>query len=99
MAKNQNDRPTATDNQGEKSFENCLAELEEIVAQLEVGAKPLDESLTLYERGIASLKSCHAILDKAEKRIRLLVKGPNGEPLVREKIDGATKAGQNPNFS
>lgn len=63
-------------------FEDSLEELESIVSQLESGAKPLEESLALYEKGIAALRKCHGILDKAEKRIKLLVKGANGEPIV-----------------
>lgn len=59
-------------------FESKLAELEEIVRQLEDGEKSLDESLALYERGVASLKDCHAILNHAEKRIRMLVKKTDG---------------------
>lgn len=63
-------------------FEDSLDDLESIVSQLESGAKPLEESLALYEKGIAALRKCHGILDKAEKRIKLLVKGANGEPIV-----------------
>jgi exodeoxyribonuclease VII small subunit len=65
-----------------EKFEDSLDELETIVSQLESGAKPLEESLALYEKGIAALRKCHGILDKAEKRIKLLVKGANGEPIV-----------------
>ncbi|HYF49317.1 MAG TPA: exodeoxyribonuclease VII small subunit [Planctomycetota bacterium] len=65
-------------------FEDCLGELEQIVAQLEAGEKPLDESLALYEKGVAALKRCHEMLDKAEQRIRLLVRGPGGAPLLKE---------------
>lgn len=68
----------------EPSFEQSLKELEGIVAQLEAGEKPLEESLALYEKGVAALKRCHALLDKAEKRIRLLVKGSDGQPVLRE---------------
>ncbi len=67
-----------------KSFEDALAELEEIVEQLESGAKPLDESLDLYEKGVAALKHCHGILDKAEKRIRTLVQNQNGAPTLQD---------------
>lgn len=65
-------------------FEDSLDELETIVSQLESGAKPLEESLALYEKGIAALRKCHGILDKAEKRIKLLVKGAHGEAIVRD---------------
>ena len=71
---------------GQKSFEDALAELEEIVAQLEAGAKPLDESLALYEKGVGALKHCHGILDKAEKRIRLLVKNARGEAVIEDAV-------------
>jgi exodeoxyribonuclease VII small subunit len=78
-----------TQNQAEpaaeaQSFEALLAEVETVVAQLEAGEKPLEESLALYEKGVAALRRCHAVLDQAEKRIHLLVKGPNGEPLLRQ---------------
>jgi exodeoxyribonuclease VII small subunit len=70
------------------SFEESLEELETIVSELESGAKPLDESLLLYEKGIAALRKCHAVLDVAEKRIRVLVKGAAGEPELRESDGG-----------
>jgi exodeoxyribonuclease VII small subunit len=71
-------------NPKEPSFEQSLAELEEIAAQLEVGNTPLDESLALYEKGVAALKRCHAMLDKAEKRIRTLVQDAGGGVALRE---------------
>jgi exodeoxyribonuclease VII small subunit len=54
------------------------------VQQLEAGELPLEESLQLFEQGVGALKRCHAILDKAEKRIRLLIKGPDGEPQLQD---------------
>src|SRR5438045_383067 len=74
------------------SFESALAELEEIVAQLEAGEKPLEESLALYERGVGALKRCHGILDKSEKRIRLLVKDASGAPALRD-VEAVSIAG------
>ena len=71
-------KPSAT------SFEAELEQLEQVVSQLEAGEKPLDESLALYERGVAALKRCHGILDQAEKRIRALVKTSAGEPTLRD---------------
>jgi len=67
-----------------RNFEQALHELEEIVGQLEAGDRPLEESLELYEKGIAALKHCHVILDRAEKRIRLLVRNHRGEPELEE---------------
>ena len=45
-----------------KTFEEALAELEKVVAELESGEIPLEESIELYERGIASFKRCHELL-------------------------------------
>jgi len=67
-----------------KTFEIALGELEEAINQLEAGELPLEESLKLFEKGVASLKTCHTILDKAEKRIRVLVKGANGQPALAD---------------
>jgi len=76
-------KPTPA-NSEQPCFEHCLEELEAIVAQLEAGEKPLDESLALYEKGVAALKRCHEMLDKAEQRIRLLVRAPGGAPALQD---------------
>ena len=76
--------PSSGDEAPKASFETKLSELEEIVRQLEEGEKPLDESLELYEKGVAALKVCHVILDRAEKRIRTLVQRPDGEAELRD---------------
>ena len=81
---------------GRKSFEDALDELEDIVGQLEAGSKPLDESLALYEKGVGALKHCHSILDKAEKRIRILVRNAQGEPELREAEIPDAGAGKKP---
>lgn len=54
------------------SFEDALAELTEIVEQLDTGELPLEESLTQFERGMALMKQCHATLSAAEKRVEQL---------------------------
>lgn len=70
------------------SFEKTLAELEEIVQQLEEGDKPLDQSIALYERGVRALKTCHAVLDQAEQRIKTLVKDAGGKPALKDSAPG-----------
>ena len=50
-----------------KTFEESVMELEKIVAELESGDVTLDESLSLFERGIKLSKSCQKMLDAAEK--------------------------------
>ena len=61
------------------SFEEAMARLEEIVSILEAGKASLDDSLAVYEEGIALVKYCHATLDKAEQRVRILIKNEEGE--------------------
>ncbi|MDH4242096.1 MAG: exodeoxyribonuclease VII small subunit [Phycisphaerae bacterium] len=51
------------------SFEQAIKELGSIVGKIEQGEIPLQDSLTQYERGMALIKHCQAILKKAEKRI------------------------------
>jgi exodeoxyribonuclease VII small subunit len=62
----------------ELSYEQALAELEEIVGSLEANKLPLNESMRLYERGQALTKHCLELLDKAELRVKQL----SGDMLV-----------------
>jgi exodeoxyribonuclease VII small subunit len=61
------------------TFEAALARLEEIVQRLEKGELPLEESLRLYEEGIALSRHCHAKLEEAEGKIELLMKDARGD--------------------
>jgi len=72
--------PAAT----EMTFEQALARLEEIVSRIETGDAGLEESLRLFEEGVALARLCRAQLDRAEARIRVLVEGPGGELLEHE---------------
>ena len=64
-----------------KNFEEALAELEAILADIEGGEVPLEESLVKYERGQFLVHHCRAVLAQAEKQIDQLSKGPDGEAL------------------
>jgi exodeoxyribonuclease VII small subunit len=55
-----------------KDFEGAIAELEGIVKKLEEGDLPLEQSLSLYERGVQLSRFCHARLEAAERRIEIL---------------------------
>ena len=57
---------------GALSFEESLAELEAIVGELESGKLGLSDALARYEQGVKHLKSCHGLLERAERRIELL---------------------------
>ncbi|MCR5871393.1 MULTISPECIES: exodeoxyribonuclease VII small subunit [unclassified Sphingomonas] len=60
------------------SFEDALRELERIVGQLETGDVPLDQAITLYERGDALRRQCQARLDAAQARIEQVRADANG---------------------
>ncbi|MEW4453958.1 exodeoxyribonuclease VII small subunit [Bremerella sp. JC817] len=53
-------------------FEEGLAELQQIVQQLEGGQLGLDAALEKYQRGIEVLKQCHTVLKSTERKIELL---------------------------
>jgi exodeoxyribonuclease VII small subunit len=64
---------------GAMTFEEALRALEDVVRRLESGEVPLDDSITLYERGEALRKHCQARLDAAQARIEKIVAGPDGQ--------------------
>ena len=94
MASQRPNNATSAASASEESFEKLLAKLEEIVGQLEAGEKPLEESLALYEQGVAALKRCHVILDGADKRIRKLVQNAAGEPVLHDITQSAKNASE-----
>jgi exodeoxyribonuclease VII small subunit len=55
-----------------KDFEAAIAELEAIVKRLEEGDMSLEQSLSLYERGVQLSRFCHTRLEEAERRIEIL---------------------------
>jgi exodeoxyribonuclease VII small subunit len=59
-------------------FDKALAELQTVVARLESGGLPLEESITLYERGVALHEHCAKLLGGAELRVQRLVEGAGG---------------------
>jgi exodeoxyribonuclease VII small subunit len=65
----------------EIGFEQALAELEQIVSQLEAGQLALDEALALFERGQLLTARCGTLLDNAELRIQTLAPKPGGYEL------------------
>lgn len=60
---------------GELKFEAALAELEQIVQNMEGGRLPLEESLAAYRRGSELLRHCQQQLGAAERQIQILESG------------------------
>ena len=63
----------------EVSFEDKMKRLEEIAVELEKGDLDLDTSVTKFEEGMKISKECNEMLEKAEKKITMLIKGENGK--------------------
>lgn len=59
-------------------FDAALAELQEVVGRLEAGGLPLEESIALYERGVALHDHCARLLTDAELRVQRLVEQAGG---------------------
>jgi len=62
------------------SFEDALAEMEDIVQRLESGEVKLDEAIDAYTRGAHLKTHCQAKLKEAQARIDRIVLGPDGSP-------------------
>jgi exodeoxyribonuclease VII small subunit len=58
----------------DKKFETAMKELEEIVSKLESPEVPLEESISLFEKGTVLSKICARKLSEAEKKIEQLLK-------------------------
>ena len=69
------------------SFEDALRALEDVVRKLEGGEVPLDDSISLYERGEALRKHCQARLDAAQARIEKIVAGSDGSVTSTQPFD------------
>jgi exodeoxyribonuclease VII small subunit len=69
---------TAPDESVAMSFEDALAELEQIVRRLEAGQVKLDEAIQCYERGAQLKRHCEQKLSEAQQRVDRIVIGPEG---------------------
>jgi len=63
----------------QKSFEDAMKRLEEIVQMLENGDLTLEESLEIFEEGMNLIRFCTNKLEEAEKRVTILVQESEGE--------------------
>lgn len=63
----------------EMTFEEAMTELESVVARLERGDVPLEDSIKLYERGADLRAHCAARLKAAEERVEQITLGEDGK--------------------
>jgi exodeoxyribonuclease VII small subunit len=69
------------------TFEQAMAELETVVGALEKGEVPLEESISLYERGARLKAHCEAKLKAAEERVERLTLDAQGQPRGTQPFD------------
>jgi exodeoxyribonuclease VII small subunit len=69
------------------SFERAIEELETIVKRLEDGKVPLEESVTIYERGEALKRRCEELLRQAEARVEKITTDASGQAAGVEPLD------------
>jgi len=67
------------------NFEKALEELENIADELASGRLSIDEAIKKYEDATKAYKRCHAMLDKASKRIKILTE-ENGRLKTGEQV-------------
>lgn len=65
------------------SYEAAMAELEALVASMESGALPLEESLAAYRRGAELVKYCQQMLERVEQQVKVL-EGDALKPLATD---------------
>ena len=63
------------------NLEKALADLEELVEELESGDLPLEKAMQKFEEGIKLTRTCQAALKEAEQKVEILLKSAGGEEL------------------
>jgi len=63
------------------NLEKSLADLEDLVEELESGDLPLEKAMKKFEEGIKLTRGCQAALKEAEQKVEILLKSADGEEL------------------
>ena len=71
-------------NQVNKTFEENMARLEQIVRAMERGDVPLEKSLELFREGTALVAGCGKLLDEAELQVKKIMTDANGNPVEED---------------
>lgn len=74
-------------NEKNRSFEQNMARLEQIVRAMERGDVALEESLKLFQEGTELVRSCSKLLDEAQLQVKKIMTTPDGSPVEEEFAD------------
>ena len=72
----------------EMTFEQAMSELEKIVTQLERGDVPLEDSISLYEKGAELKKRCETKLKEAEQKVAAITLDEDGSVTGTKPLEG-----------
>ena len=72
----------------EMTFEQAMSELERIVTQLEKGDVPLEDSISLYEKGAELKKRCETKLKEAEQKVAAISLDEEGSVTGTKPLEG-----------
>jgi exodeoxyribonuclease VII small subunit len=81
-----------TEKEAKPDFETAMRDLEDLVARLEQGDLPLEESLAAFERGVMLTRTCQTALKEAEQKVEILLK-KSGEPALENFAADESKTG------
>ena len=65
-------------------LEKSLAQLEELVEELESGDLPLEKAMKKFEQGVKLTRNCQAALKDAEQKVEILLESAGGEDELEE---------------
>ena len=67
-----------------KTFEESMARLGQIVRAMERGDVALEESLKLFQEGTELVRSCQKLLDDAQLQVKKIMTAPDGSPVEED---------------
>ena len=71
-------------NSQNKTFEESMQRLEQIVRAMERGDVAVEESLKLFQEGTELVRSCNKLLDEAQLQVKKIMTAPDGSPVEEE---------------
>lgn len=71
-------------NSANKTFEESMSRLEQIVRAMERGDVALEESLKLFQEGTELVRGCQKLLDDAQLQVKMIMTAPDGSPMEEE---------------
>lgn len=74
-------------NHQNKTFEESMSRLEQIVRAMERGDVALEESLKLFQEGTELVRSCQKLLDEAQLQVKKIMTAPDGSPVEEDFLD------------